>query len=172
MKARRAYLGLGSNLGDRKKNLRLALTKLAQVPEIKIIRCSSFYETEPVEAMGGWFLNAALALETALDPIYLWRRLQALEEEMGRLRERGQGAPRTIDLDVLLYEDWIYEDPELTIPHPAMHKRRFVLEPLKEIAPGVRHPLLGRTIEELLQELEDAHRVIQLASENRLGGQR
>lgn len=162
MKGRKAYLGLGSNLGDREGNIKLALEGLAKVPGVKVTRCSSFYESAPVDVAGECFINAAVEIETALPPIPLWRHLQALEREMGRPETREKGSPRTIDFDLLLYEDWIYEEGGLIIPHPAMHQRRFVLEPLSEIAPDARHPKTGRTVEGLLMELRDGYRVVRL----------
>lgn len=164
MKGRKAYLGLGSNLGERERNIKLALEGLAKVPGIKVTRCSSFYETEPVDVAGGCFINAAIEIETALHPISLWRHLQALEREMGRPETRERGSPRTIDFDLLLYEDWIYEEGGLIIPHPSMHQRRFVLEPLREIAPDVRHPKTGKKIEDLLMEMRDGYRVVRLGN--------
>jgi 2-amino-4-hydroxy-6-hydroxymethyldihydropteridine diphosphokinase len=141
------YLSLGSNIGDRQQNLRTALEKLGALGEVKAV--SSFYETEPVEYTAQpWFLNAAIALETELMPRQFLSRLAAIEHEMGRKRLIAKG-PRTIDLDILLFGHSIVDIPQLTIPHPAMHERRFVLEPLAEIAPDVRHPVFKKTVREL-----------------------
>src|SRR5437879_4737040 len=128
-----AYLSLGSNLGDRANHLRDAIRRLK--PHGRIVAVSSLYETEPVEFTNQpWFLNCAVALETTESPRQLMDSILHIELEMGRRRAEKKG-PRTIDIDILLFGDAIVETPELTIPHPAMHQRRFVLEPLAEIAP-------------------------------------
>ncbi|HZQ95198.1 MAG TPA: 2-amino-4-hydroxy-6-hydroxymethyldihydropteridine diphosphokinase [Candidatus Sulfotelmatobacter sp.] len=146
-----AYLSLGSNLGDRETNLRRAIRDLGAMG--RVISASSFYETEPVEFTGqGWFLNCAVALETAAASAELMRGLLGIEREMGRQRIQKKG-PRIIDIDILLFGMAVVNEPELIIPHPAMAKRRFVLEPLAEIAPSLMHPVLNKTIRELLLEL-------------------
>ena len=146
-----AYLSLGSNVGDREANLRGALARLAEVGCVRAV--SSFYETEPVEFTAQpWFLNCAVALETTRMPKQLLHALLQLELEMGRRRTQDKG-PRTIDLDILLFGNAIVNTPGLTIPHPALAERRFVLEPLTEIAPEAVHPVLKKTIRELLDTL-------------------
>ena len=146
-----AYLSLGSNVGDRESNLRQAITLVEQLGKVTAV--SSFYETEPVEFTAQpWFLNAALALKSSLPPRELMAALLKIEQALGRQRTQPKG-PRTIDLDLLLIADEIIDSPELTIPHPAMHERRFVLEPLAEIAPEAKHSLLKKTMRELLQAL-------------------
>jgi len=148
-----AYVGLGSNLGDRRANLRAALRLLSRHGRVSIAAVSGFYETEPV---GGPpqpdFLNAVAALETNLTPPALLRVLQGVESRLGRRRTVRWG-PRSIDLDLLLYEERVVEAPGLSVPHPRMHERLFVLEPLCEIAPGAIHPVLRKTVAELLEEL-------------------
>ncbi len=141
------YLSLGSNLGDRAANLREAVRRLETLGEVAAV--SSYYETEPVEVTGHpWFLNCVVRLETEKMPKQLIAGLLSLEREMGR--KRGpQKTPRAIDLDILLFGSSVIETRGLTVPHPEMHRRRFVLEPLAEIAPEVRHPVLKRTIREL-----------------------
>jgi 2-amino-4-hydroxy-6-hydroxymethyldihydropteridine diphosphokinase len=146
------YLSLGSNVGDREHHLRDAIARLET--KGRIVSVSSFYETEPVEFTDqAWFLNCAVTLETTETPEQLMAALLHIEQEMGRQRIQRKG-PRTIDIDILLFGDTILDSPALTIPHPAMHQRRFVLQPLAEIAPEVRHPVLKKTARELLDGLQ------------------
>lgn len=148
-----AYIGLGSNLGPREETLRQGLAELARREEITVIRVSSFIETEPVGGPPqGPFINAAAELRTALSPRELLKVLQQVEDQFGRERSVRWG-PRTLDLDLLLYEGSLINEPDLQVPHPLMHRRRFVLEPLCEIAPQARHPLRGKTVRELLTDL-------------------
>jgi 2-amino-4-hydroxy-6-hydroxymethyldihydropteridine diphosphokinase len=142
-----AYLSLGSNMGDREANLRAAIERLREPGDVKAV--SSLYETEPVEFIRQpWFLNCAVALETERMPRQLLSAVLSIEQSMGRRRLQPKG-PRVIDIDILLFGSSVVDDPRLVIPHPAMHERRFVLEPLAEIAPEVRHPVFKRTIREL-----------------------
>jgi len=151
-----AYLSLGSNVGDRQAHLRDAIARLAAIGRVASI--SSVYETEPVEVTDqAWFLNCAVVLETTKAPEQLMAALLSIEQEMGRRRTRKKG-PRTIDIDILLFEDvstgsTIVDSQQLTVPHPAMHRRRFVLELLAEIAPETQHPVLKKTVRELLDQL-------------------
>jgi 2-amino-4-hydroxy-6-hydroxymethyldihydropteridine diphosphokinase len=145
------YLSLGSNVGDRKGHLLQAIGRLRE--HGLYVALSSFYETEPVEVTDqAWFLNCAVALESGETPAQLMANILAIEKAMGRQRIQRKG-PRAIDIDILLCGDAIVNTPDLTIPHPAMAERRFVLEPLAEIAPQARHPALKKTVRELLDEL-------------------
>jgi 2-amino-4-hydroxy-6-hydroxymethyldihydropteridine diphosphokinase len=145
------YLSLGSNVGDREAQLQGAVTRLAAIGRVTAV--SSFYETEPVEfTEQPWFLNCAVALDTSQTPQQLMTSILRIEQEMGRRRVQNKG-PRAIDIDILLFDDAVVDSPEVTIPHPALHQRRFVLEPLAEIAPELRHPVLHKTIRELRDAL-------------------
>ena len=156
------YLSLGSNVGDRLENLRRACASLED-HRIRIRRASSVYETEPVDFREqGWFLNCVVVVETALPPGPLLKELQEIEQELGRERVRPKG-PRTIDLDILLYGDSVIGDESLVVPHPRLHERRFVLEPLRELAPSLQLPLLCRTVEEVFGELGDSFEVRRLS---------
>jgi 2-amino-4-hydroxy-6-hydroxymethyldihydropteridine diphosphokinase len=148
------YLSLGSNLGDRAGNLTAAIQRLRGLGPITAV--SSFYETEPVEVedLQPWFLNCVVALETELSPQQLLARTLALEQAMGRQRT-GTRSPRLIDIDILLFGTAVVEMAELTIPHPAMAGRRFVLEPLAEIVPDLRHPRTNLTVAEMLRALPE-----------------
>ena len=145
------YLSLGSNVGDREANLNTAIQHLGSLG--KVVAVSALYETEPVElASQPWFLNCAVQLNTEKMPQQLLSGVLAIERKMGRRRLQKKG-PRNIDIDILLFGNSIVEAKGLTIPHPAMHERRFVLEPLAEIAPEARHPVFKRTVRELRDAL-------------------
>jgi 2-amino-4-hydroxy-6-hydroxymethyldihydropteridine diphosphokinase len=155
------YLSLGSNVGDRSANLAAAIASLRSLGEVASV--SSFYETEPVGFTAQpWFLNCAVKLMTDKTPKQLLADILDLEQKMGRVRSQKDG-PRIIDVDILLFGDSIVETKGLTIPHPAMHQRRFVLEPLAEVAPGVRHPMFKRTIRQLRDALPPGQAVRKLA---------
>jgi 2-amino-4-hydroxy-6-hydroxymethyldihydropteridine diphosphokinase len=142
---KQAFLGLGSNLGDRERNLRAAAERLTAAGT-EVLASSSLYETAPQDLLDQpWFLNQVLKVETSLFPMQLLRLVQQVERELGR--DRGPAAipkgPRLIDIDILLYGKAVVETPQLVIPHRAMMGRRFVLEPLVEIEPELRHPVTG-----------------------------
>ena len=152
------YLSLGSNLGDRARNLRRAIESLA-AQQIRVTQTSSFYETEPLEIRDQpWFLNCVVEAETDLMPRQLLQTLREIERELGRLRRIPKG-PRILDIDILLFGSSVMHTPELEIPHPRMAGRRFVLVPLAEIAPEARHPVLQKTAAELLAETPDSSEV-------------
>jgi 2-amino-4-hydroxy-6-hydroxymethyldihydropteridine diphosphokinase len=148
------YIALGSNLGDRADNLRQARERM-QSPHLKVTRASSIYETEPRDLLDQpWFLNQVVEAETTLFPRQLLARLLKIEHEMGRQRLVANG-PRIIDLDILLFGNVVVHAAGLEIPHPRLPDRRFVLEPLAELAPAIRHPRTGRTVREMLTQVMD-----------------
>jgi 2-amino-4-hydroxy-6-hydroxymethyldihydropteridine diphosphokinase len=147
----RAYLGLGSNLGHPQENLKQAIAALARAGEVRGV--SGLYETEPLGVQDQpRFLNAVVLLETSLDPRSLLKELKKIERERGRSAGGLRWGPRILDLDILSFDDLILAEQDLTIPHPEMERRRFVLEPLSEIAPGWVHPVSQKSVEVLLQE--------------------
>jgi 2-amino-4-hydroxy-6-hydroxymethyldihydropteridine diphosphokinase len=155
-----AYLSLGSNVGDREVQLRDAVARLGSVGHV--VAASAFYETEPVEfTEQPWFLNCVVALETNRTPQELMAAILGIEEAMGRQRVQKKG-PRLIDIDILLFDQVVVESKEITIPHPAMHQRRFVLEPLAEIAPELLHPMFKKTVRQLRNALPSGQTVRKL----------
>jgi 2-amino-4-hydroxy-6-hydroxymethyldihydropteridine diphosphokinase len=155
-----AYLGLGSNEGDRQTNMGRALDTMEQ-EGARVRRVSSYYRTEPVEAKGPWFLNGVAEIEVPWTVRRLLAVCEEVEVRLGR-RSKGDRAPRPVDLDILLYADLVMEEPGLAIPHPRLPLRRFVLLPLAELCPDLQVPGLGRTVQELLESCPDRSGAIRI----------
>lgn len=168
----RVYLSLGSNLGDRPALLKSAVARMRAIEGVRFVDASRLYEAEPWEEEPGqalherrWYLNCVVALDTDLGPRELLDQLRSIETALGRTRpagtpEAGRFAPRTLDIDILFYGDRVISVPDdLHIPHLLLHERTFVLRPLAELAPGLEHPTYYRTIHQLLEDVEDEHRV-------------
>jgi 2-amino-4-hydroxy-6-hydroxymethyldihydropteridine diphosphokinase len=149
----RAYVGLGSNLGDRAAYLLLGLSALSRLPKTHLLRLSPVYETDPVGPPQPPYLNMVAELETELSPKGLLAEMLRVEKALGRERRERWG-PRTLDLDLLLYGDLVLEEAGLSVPHPRLHERAFVLVPLLDLLPEGRHPLLGQSFAELLASLD------------------
>jgi 2-amino-4-hydroxy-6-hydroxymethyldihydropteridine diphosphokinase len=148
------YLSLGSNIGDREAHLRAAIERLA-APRLRVLRVSPIYETEPVDyADQRWFLNLIVEAETTLFPLQLLTRTGKIERELGRVRPVASisKGPRTIDIDILLYGNVVVHCTTLEIPHPRMAQRRFVLAPLADLAPDLRHPVTHLTVRQMLDQ--------------------
>ena len=146
---RTAYLSLGSNVGNRERMLGEAL-RLLESPGLHVLRVSPVYETEPQDLKNQpWFLNLVAGVQTGLFPMQLLTRVRRIERELGRKRTVDKG-PRSIDIDILLYGESVIDSQDLVVPHPRMTERRFVLQPLADLAPDLRHPVLRRSVKELL----------------------
>ena len=164
-----AYIGLGTNLGDRGANFRKAIELVGQLPGTRITRHSSVYESEPHGRARNWFVNGVIEIHTDLDPLELLKALQKIEIAMGRKKPaKGEGnhkkaadkdVSRVIDLDILLYGTQIVDERKLKIPHPELPNRKFVLLPLSELAPAYSHPVSGATVSELLVACKDDKKV-------------
>lgn len=161
----RAFIGIGTNLGDRAANYREAITRIAQIPDTRLVRQSSIYETEPVGGLKGPFLNGVIEVETEINADAMMRKLLAIERVMGRKRVRGKKPargkyrPRVIDLDLLFFNKEIIDSRTLTVPHPRLHERLFVLAPMSELAPALIHPKLNHSISEIIAALKSPFRV-------------
>jgi 2-amino-4-hydroxy-6-hydroxymethyldihydropteridine diphosphokinase len=153
-----AFIGIGSNMGIPARECREALRILSATPDIKLLRRSSLYQTEPIGPQQQWFINAVAEIRTGLTLRQLFRTLKEIERRMGRT-EGTKWGPRIIDLDLLLYGQEVLSEEELTIPHPELHRRRFVLAPLCELASYVIHPVFGISARGLIDRLTDRHHV-------------
>ena len=152
-----AYLSVGSNLGDKLENCRNGVAALTRCPEIRLIDQSPVYRTDPVDYLDqDWFVNYAVKIETQLDPLSLLQHIKSIEQAAGRVPHAIRFGPRILDLDIILYDDIVQNDSRLTIPHPRMHKRRFVLKPICDIDPEIMHPVLQQKLLCLLENLDDA----------------
>lgn len=157
----RVYIGIGSNLGDRRANIVEAVERMSQLAGTRVVRTSSLYESEPLGDAKTWFVNGVIELDTEQFAEPLLKMLLAIEEAMGRKRVKGKRwGSRIIDLDILLYDQDVIEKRTLKVPHPELHKRRFVLLPLAELAPQVVHPQLGQSVSTLLATVKDNKRVV------------
>ena len=160
----RIFIGLGSNLGNRRANYQKALDLLSALPKTRIMKRSSLYESEPIGDAKNWYVNGVVEIETDFAPDKLLTRLQTIEKTMGRKKtaQTKKWASRKIDLDILLFDNYIVDSRNLKIPHPEIPNRRFVLLPLSELAPQLAHPRLGATFAELLAASKDDKKVMLL----------
>lgn len=152
----RAFISIGSNMGDKLGNCRFGIDGLEKSGASMVTGVSRFYRTAPVDyADQDWFVNAAVRIDTNLDPASLLHEIHAIETDAGRDRSGVRFGPRTLDMDILFYDQIILDNPELILPHPRLHKRRFVLQPLCDIDPNISHPVLNKTARELLDAVDD-----------------
>jgi 2-amino-4-hydroxy-6-hydroxymethyldihydropteridine diphosphokinase len=151
-----AYISVGSNLSHKLENCRNGIAALTRLSGIRLVERSRIYRTEPVDYLDqDWFVNYVVKIETDLRPLVLLTHIKTIEQAAGRKQGSIRFGPRVLDLDILLFDDVVQEDSRLTIPHPRMHKRRFVLKPICDIDPGIIHPVLRRPMQALLDELPD-----------------
>ncbi len=161
------FISVGSNLGGKLDNCLRGIAALTESAESSLLEASRFFRTSPVDyADQDWFVNAAVKIKTTLAPLVLLDKLVSIQQQMGRKTDAVRFGPRVLDLDILLYDDWVIRTPRLTIPHPRMHKRAFVLQPICDINPSIIHPVLGQTVADLLSHLDDEdQRVIPLENQ-------
>jgi len=157
--AHQVYIGIGSNVGNKRENFFEAVTRLAKLPDTRVLKESSLYESEPLGEAKEWYVNGAVEIETRLKPDMLLKKLKNIERSMGRKKIKKRWGARIIDLDILLYDSAVVKKKTLRIPHPEMATRKFVLIPLGEIAPQVVHPELGVTISDLLIKIKDDKKI-------------
>ena len=157
-----AVIAIGSNLGRKVENCRGAISALEALPNSRVVDTSRFYRTAPVGYRDqDWFINAAVVLETALEPLALLHALQEVQRRAGRKRQTVRFGPRILDLDIIFYDDAVIDTPELTLPHPRMHERRFVLQPICDMNPAIFHPVLGERVQTLLDRIDDELQIIE-----------
>lgn len=150
-----AYIAVGSNIGDKKRNCLDGFGRLAKAGRVDILAVSGFYQTEPVDYIDqDWFVNAVAKVATRLDPFALLHAMTAVESAQGRRRDAVRFGPRVVDLDIIFYDRRVIDTPRLVVPHPRMHKRRFVLAPICDIDPELLHPVLNVTMKRLLEDLD------------------
>ena len=156
----RVFIGIGSNLGDRRANCREARRRVGEIPKTRVVKESSLYESEPHGDAKTWFGNSVVEVETELNPLELLKRLLQIETEMGRKRVKGKRwGSRIIDLDILFFDNETIEKRNLKVPHPRLPQRRFVLVPLSELAPQLIHPGLNASVSELLATTKDTKKI-------------
>lgn len=155
MESHIVYISVGSNLGNRLKNCENGINLLVDSGKTQLLKRSRIYETEPVDyTKQDWFINLAVKIETELDPFTLLQQIQSVQRQSGRIQDMVRFGPRVLDLDILLFDDIVLDDPQLCIPHPRMHKRRFVLTPICDIDPYIIHPVLKQSMDQLLHDLD------------------
>ena len=151
-----AFISVGANLGDKMANCRLGIARLSELDGIADVLTSSFYRTAPVDYLDqDWFVNAAMRFQTTLAPLELLEHIAVIQRQAGRSDDKIRFGPRRLDLDIIFYGQRVIQTPRLEIPHPRMHKRRFVLQPICDIDPQCRHPVMGQSVQRLLGALED-----------------
>ncbi|MSP39699.1 MAG: 2-amino-4-hydroxy-6-hydroxymethyldihydropteridine diphosphokinase [Deltaproteobacteria bacterium] len=153
------YIGIGTNVGNKRENFFEAVTRLTKLPDTRVLKESSLYESEPLGEAKDWYVNGAVEIETKFKPDMLLKQFKNIERSMGRKKIKKRWGARVIDLDILLYDSAVVKKKTLRIPHPEMASRKFVLIPLSEIAPQVVHPELGKTISELLINVKDDKKI-------------
>ena len=150
------YISVGSNLGDKHANCQFGINSLAVTDGIRLVKQSPFYRTEPVGYEDqDWFINGVFCIETDLTPVELLKQMQSVQDRAGRKKSMVRNGPRTLDLDILMFDDQVVDTDTLLIPHPRMHERRFVLQPFCDISPDMIHPVLKKDMKTLLMQLPD-----------------
>jgi 2-amino-4-hydroxy-6-hydroxymethyldihydropteridine diphosphokinase len=157
MFAHTAFVGVGSNLGQKQDNCLRGIAALTSNGHSRLLKLSRLYRTEPVDYLDqDWFVNCVVKIQTGLDPFQLLAVLQDIQKMAGRVQDAIRFGPRILDMDIILFDVTVMEHPDLILPHPRMHLRRFVLKPLCDLDPALRHPILNQTVQHLLDHLEDA----------------
>ena len=156
MDAHSVIISVGSNIGDKRANCRQSIDHLLDSGNASLVKASRFYRTSPVDFMDqDWFVNAAVKVQTPLEPLDLLATLQSIQQQAGRTKSGIRFGPRVLDLDIIFFDQLVLKTPALEIPHPRMHKRRFVLQPICDIDPDIVHPLLNMPVKSLLNQLDD-----------------